>query len=825
MKIASMERLAFLLLLGMSLPAAEPRPLWDMAEGVLGEAASRRFADTDRRQLGVGLSLSFDKPGFFASAASVTNGHDLGFCRLRVDHARRLEVAFLPDRAEIRALPLVLTSQDEIEYGKVYDVAVSFSAERRRYSLYLDGRWQMDNAVPRVPDRLRVNPVDLRDFPGAVSRYVVYDMALNSEELTPTSVSAEALEAHAVRAEKLAQTGNAALAAWGGELAARFREAAALLPARKASIARVKRVVADLEKAEKLVSAAVADTSFVTYAVNPTSQEMYLPSKLPQDGKVADALRFFAAQGENAFGSVFVVPLKKTDAFTVRFTPLKDKDGRAIPADRVETKLVKCWFRSGGAWMAYQGDKLTRVLAPDLLLNDEKVVKVDEHRQSNARLLHLAEGTRYIDCSRNGQEQHEYYMTGAKTERVPFSDAATLQPVKMDEAGRGQQYLFTFRIGKDQTPGFYRGGLELVADGKVVQTLPVTFRVLPFTLPEARTYYDLDRTYFCHVNLGWGVGRFPLKPQYELLAKYNFRHPSNILDSDETYACAKDAGMDMKNILSAPAPSAEAWEKPWGGNVRAVTEEGAQKLDELFLANWERISARFKDKIRDAVLYPVFTSEQDHYRATKELPDRPENIYHVHTNVKRFSHSMTEKFIFGALDGTDMDSAAQIHREWADLWHAAGARVISYAEPFPSSENPAWFRRKLGLELYKMRYDGHMMHGFLSPRWNEFTDWPEDPAYRNFGLAYFAEGGIVERLCLVGCAEGYNDVRYATQLRMLCIPALKSKDPVVVKEAKRQLAWFETVDGVTYDMTAFRQGCANRILTMLELVRARKEAK
>ena len=799
---------------------ADPVPLWKLGDTTEPAAFKRLIKATDQRQFGCSVSVQFEKPGFFAGKDEAAKWHDFGFFQLRINAEQLLEAKFLPERDEIRALPLVLTSTDKIEYGVSYDLALNFSAEKRRYSMYLNGKWQMDNAVPHVPDRIRATPPALQDFPGKVYRFIVYDMALNAEELTPFLDEEKALADYAARANRLAQSENAALAAWGQEIAHRLDRQAIV------SIASRKRDVNDLEKAETL--AAVVGTNqqaFVAYRVNPTSQEMYLPSKLPQDGEIAESLRFIAAQGENTFGSVVVVPLKTAKAFTVRFTPLKAKSGAAIPADRIETKLVKCWFRSGGAWLAYQSDKLTRVLAPDLLLNDEKVVRVDEHRQSNERLLHLPEGPTYIDCSRNGQDQHEFYMQGEKTKIVPFRDAKTLQPVAMDEVGRSQQYLFTFLVPENQPAGFYHGGLELVADGKVVRTLPVTFRVLPFVLPPARTYYDLDRTYFSHINLCWGKNRFPIKPQYEVLAKYGFRHPSNILDSRETYQWAKETGMDMANIMSAPADGPGAWAKPWGGNARDLPDEALPKLDRLFLENWERKSKDFKDLIKDAVLYPVFTSEQDHWRATKEEPDRPENVYHVYTNVKRFSHSMTEKFILGALDGTDMDSSAQIHREWADIWHAAGARVINYAEPFPSSENPAWFRRKLGLELYKTGYDGHMMHGFLSMRWNEFTDWPEDPAYRNFGMAYYGDEGIVERLCLVGCAEGYNDVRYATKLRMLCRPALESKDPVIVKEAKRQLAWLETVDGIRYDMTAFRQGCVHRILTMLELQAARKEVK
>lgn len=836
--------------LGAALSAAEPQPVWDydfrsgkaapgqglvfgggasLKDGAIvsktggsirtddAEAFRRKMKDASRRQVGVGLSIRFDKP-----AQANEKQLDFGFFLLRRTAAGQLEAMFLPERDEIRITPLVLTSVEKIEPGRWYDVALNFSAERRRFTMYLNGKWQMDNAIPQVPERIRRTPVNIENFEGAISRFTVYDMAMNSEELTPSGISDEALNALDVRCAALKSSGNPALAAWGGELAARLKEFSGLQKARKASVARLKRIVNDLENAEKLAGPAGGDKAFVTYKVNPTSQEMYLPDRLPDDGEIAGKIRLFAAQGENTFASVVIVPLRPVEKFTVRFTPLKTAGGAVIPADRIDTKTVKCWFRCGGAWMNYQADKLTRILTPDLLLYDSSVVRVDENRQSNERLLHLSEGTRYVDNSLTGQELHEYYMHG-RTKVVPFRDADTLQPVKFEAAGRSQQYLFSFRIPETQTPGFYSGKLELVADGKVADTADITFRVLPFVLPDPKTYYDIDRTYFSHINLTWSKNAVSMKKQFEVLRKYNFRHPQTVVDSAETIRWAKETGMSLNEIVGPSDMTANDWLAPWGGDSRKITDGAADWLDALFLRNWKRRNGKRQELIGGAVLYPVFTSENDHYRFTKELPSRPENVYHRYTNVKRFSHSMTEKFILGALDGTDMDSSSQIRREWADIWHAAGARVLNYAEPFPGPENPAIFRRKLGLELYKTCYDGHMMHGFLTTHWNEFTDWPEDPAYKNFGMAYLGDNCIIERLALVGAAEGYNDVSYATKLRQLALPLLESKDVELVKEAKRQLAWLEMIDGVKYDMTAFRRGCAYRILVMLELIDKRKE--
>ena len=284
---------------------ADPVPLWKLGDTTDPAAFKKLIKSTDQRQFGCSVSVSFEKPGFFAGKEEAEKWHDFGFFQLRINAERLLEAKFLPERDEIRALPLVLTSTDKIEYGVSYDLALNFSAEKRRYSMYLNGKWQMDNAVPHVPDRIRATPPALQDFPGKVYRFIAYDMALNAEELTPFLDEEKTLAGCVTRATQLAQSENAALAAWGREIVRSLDRQAIV------SVASHKRDVNDLEKAETLAAVVGSNQqAFVAYRVNPTSQEMYLPSKLPQDGEIAESLRFIAAQGENTFGSVVVVPLK-----------------------------------------------------------------------------------------------------------------------------------------------------------------------------------------------------------------------------------------------------------------------------------------------------------------------------------------------------------------------------------------------------------------------------------------------------------------------------------------------------------------------------------
>lgn len=153
--------------------------------------------------------------------------------------------------------------------------------------------------------------------------------------------------------------------------------------------------------------------------------------------------------------------------------------------------------------------------------------------------------------------------------------------------------------------------------------------------------------------------------------------------------------------------------------------------------------------------------------------------------------------------------------------------MIFYAYPFPGPENPNWFRRALGLEAYLANYDGHMMHGFLDDNLNDFAFYlGGDGNYRSFSLAIKQHNDkIINRLCIIGCREAYDDVRYATLLQLQAKTAMQGKDARIVREAKRQLTWLNDIDRKRADMDDFRTGCQWRILTLKNLIETSAKGK
>ena len=255
-----------------------------------------------------------------------------------------------------------------------------------------------------------------------------------------------------------------------------------------------------------------------------------------------------------------------------------------------------------------------------------------------------------------------------------------------------------------------------------------------------------------------------------------------------------------------------------------ITREDRDILDRIYLRDLKKQTDYFAKHIGpDVVFYHCGASESGDYGTLAIGLERGTDLYHKHGHARLLTHGMSDAVYAFTHDFNDMDIATRIRGDWADIWHAAGARTMNYCDPFPSAENPAWFRRKLGLLLYKARYDGHMLHGYVARFWNEFAEWPGgDGNYRNFAMAFPHRDGIINTLSLAGAREGYNDVRYATKLQQLALEHRDSKDIRLAREAKRQLVWLERLDGEKADYEAFRTGAAHRILTMLELIAVRE---
>ena len=681
----------------------------------------------------------------------------------------------------------VCYSRAKAKKGAWHHVAFNFSRLRDRAALYLDGSVQYENNDRAIPVPLGGETVAAPGFKGEVKDLKVWDVALESDRIIP------AAEGKGSR--------------WDVKHAAQ--------------IAALKTRI-DANPKAKFGPVAVVTT-------DPTDQERVLNDMLPEKADFSGSVDVFAAQDEFEDASVVVTALQPVKEFTLELSDL-DCDGAKISAKDVDIRLVKRWFRSGGAWHSYFVDYRFRVLVPHLLVHDDDLIRVDELRTRNLLRFDYPDGRRWTDVS----DPHKGIDWGF--ENMPFRDADTLQPIRSLVAyGCNQQYFLTFHAKKGQKPGLYRGSLKLIADGKAVGALPVRFRVLDFALPPRGSSYDEPSIrYQGHVNNQASFCRGRTLEEREACAKAMMRtmKEHNQLDfsgawSEAKAALAKEVGMipDSMHIGN----SIDRWQTLFPNKkFEDLTEDDLRLARRYILRKNRNWFDYYNTNFPDADKFLLFYSESSAYQTLNVWQDDQARLVRENLrNAKVYAHSMGVWNWYFAGDIQDSNVQTSLDRADADRWHALGEPIYPYAKPFAAPENPAAQRSHLGLSRWKFSHmDGNMQHGCLArvESWNEWSNSAGgDGNYRCQVMLYEQYGGFLESICWAGVREAFDDVRYLSLLKEKATALKASKSEPVMREARRALIWLEDLNGAVEDMQDVRIAAVRRIQILDQL--QKKEAK
>ena len=712
------------------------------------------------------------------------------------------------------------TSPLTVKRGEWHRIAFNYSIIQQRVAFYIDGHLQFENDNVFIPELAFGEPALDKAFSGEVRNFCIYDIALTSDYLLPAP-DVRARAAQASETARAAAAGNGALGDWARKIQAR----AAKVEPGITTVREMHELVRDAGTLETL-SGQKAFGPVVFQQIKPFETKMILPYVLP-DGVNDGQFKIVAARGQNEAVSFVVTSLTGLKDFTVRPSDLRG-EGATIPASACDIKILKRWYRAGGAWVSYFLDPRQRILTPHLLLNDDDLIRVDELRTRNFMRLDYPEGRQYVDFS-DPKTGHQGWQVG-----TPFKDADTLQPTKqLWEAGRNQQYLATLAIPRNAKAGIYTGNLDLIANGATVGTVAVKLRVLPFELPRPKSYENPDQVYFGQMN------RFPDFPDaftqkdreawvlgvMKNIADHGMNHTEGVFKDPTRARLAREAGLVPDYLFTAPSP--DYWRNyydgvPAGELTRAERELGLRMAMRKLLP-YDRF---YKSIAPEGKPMVIFYSEAGGYTPLASMQaEQAEPAHRLGWGV--FAHGSKANLQYAG-DIQDLNSDVSVNREHADLWHAAGGSIMVYAQPFPGPENPALQRRRNGLERWKAaHYDGNMQHGFEVERigYNEFAYDPGgDGNYRCVETAFYSRGKLIYTLPWEGIKAAYEDVRYGTLLKETATKHLVSGDEDLRREAKRALIWLEQRDGNNSDMTMMRAAMTERILVLMDLA-ARKGAK
>ena len=741
------------------------------AQGVLA-MIPKPVDSIDGSELSAGFYVTFAKLPSVASPVS-------GPFAVTADKDGRVTVTFHAAPTDL-AGDFSCSTVTRVKAGERHHVELSYSKMRRRAALFLDGAFEFENDRKIIPI-LKGGKVEVADRK-AVQDLRLYPYALPAEELTPAGDGSGKMVADIAR-EKLD--------------------------------AEKRRVFADVKGPAAI------------YVVPPLSQEMFLPYDLPKRGRLGGAIEVYACPDQQVAGSLLVFALKAPLTIGgAEVGDLQTPDGKVFDKANVDVQIVKRWFRAGGAWLSYHGDMRQRNLTPDLLMHDDAAIKVDELAARNYIRCDYPEGTRYIDVS-DPDVPYERWSG-----RVPFHDAETLQPLTIGEWGRNQQFMVTFTVPKGQAPGLYSGTLELKGAGKVA----VTLEVLPIDLPEQGSPAgDLSKSYISLNN----SFPSPLGPTLERrracalatmrhIRAHGMFHTSHLWDSPVHARLAREAGFgDPDRLFSEFVGSIPDWRSLYPGRDPATLSlDDKEAAFRVILRGLEPALAYRRDTFaRRPEDFVLFYSESAAYLRLVDAQEGQAELAR-RAGFSVYSHLMDDEVVRTAADVMDSTATTTIKAPYARLWNAAGGELINYADPFPSSENPEYFRRRVGAQMYTKGLAGDMLHECYRELWpfHEFREGGEIGGYRNFEMCIPTQDAFIWKMAYDGMREAMNDVRYFTALKRLATKYRDSADEALRREARRQLLWLAAIDGDTADLDMLRAATAARILTLQELV-AKKEGK
>ena len=307
---------------------------------------------------------------------------------------------------------------------------------------------------------------------------------------------------------------------------------------------------------------------FLVMEVPAMSNARILPSGLLIPGEATEGLTVSACRGEYEAASFVVYALADLKGLLVTPTDLKG-DAGAIPAENVDVKLIKCWYQAGRSI----GDLKHKQLVPELLLNDDALVRVDEQAEANyLRTNYPDRNEQYVLCSD---------PESAELEDVRPVDADSLQPLDL-LATRVQQYWVTVQVPEDAARGEYAGTLGLTAEGVEAVELALRVSVYPFDLERSPLTYSVYYRGKLSEDGSWTIGsEYKSEEQYAAemgdMHAHGVDYPTLYQKYDErvlpqALEIRKEAGLATDKLFtlgcSTGAPADEAAVDALRGRVR-----------------------------------------------------------------------------------------------------------------------------------------------------------------------------------------------------------------------------------------------------------------
>ena len=593
------------------------------------------------------------------------------------------------------------------------------------------------------------------------------------------------------------------------------------------------KTMADLKSARQARRVAEADRLFqggrtLRYSiVDVLGRELFKWDTPLKEETLDKPLKVVSTPGEFEAAGFIIRSKNEVKGFLPVVSELKDAQGNVLPGSTIDLRINKVMARAVSSYSK------VRVLKPTVLLHDDRLVKVDEEKMENWMLYAYPDGAKYVNVSeprppKGGQSAI------LKVEDHPIYDAKELQPADIPDH-RTIEYWATSHVPADAKPGLYRGEIALrTVSGESFGAVPVLLRVLPFTLPEAKTRYNPNRIY--ERGIYHRVGdRFDTNPdskgtigqrmrnerqiraEFRNMAEHGIQHPCICMGLPMPYWQGDPSCYNPKNGGRPVVPDEEgrAYFRKY---VTMMREEGLS-TDPLYVFNNGNLGFRdhydratMKGQLEEVVkslnaylmenlghtnvLYygvdeahgDALTREFDFWEDAGKMGLRFYTTI-MHQNIPRVAGRIHLASVSHAMD---KKSAKDLHDVGTLIWSYANPQSKFLSEPFP-------FRVNFGLGEWLSNWDGFGVYAYNESNYHPWNCWDGG----EYSYAFQTADGVCDLPNWEGQREAYDDVRYATLLKSFNDPADE--------------AFLDTLDPTRpdYDPNASRAAIIKRILKHL----------
>lgn len=538
-----------------------------------------------------------------------------------------------------------------------------------------------------------------------------------------------------------------------------------------------------------------------------------------------------------------------TDATNVTFTVSELQGEHAsIPSSAIDLRVVKTWYQGSTGWQSYFFDDTKSIYIPELLLHDETLILSDHDTKRNYVRVDRADGSEYVDISGSPPADFSSFVE-------PVEDSPVLLPIELKQ-GESKQMWLTSKVPSGTPEGVYTGTIGILIDGEEVGTITLQIRVLPFELPQPKTYYDLDKDFYVMIyhssrlkdalqETGGDtqLAETRLLNQYKNLVRHNVVNmpPNATYELNEPQVFLRQlelmeqAGMDLDPLFGiGPAfPSNEDYpvftsylqaKAAYDADPTPENEALMQQRYEEYLQTLEPA----KDYIDEA--FSAVTQAVGHTNVYFDGWDEADwNRLQWQQELWRYIKEEVGAKIFATGHASHLDLevkedflnwSSEPTREKSSLWHDLGDDKIisSYAYPHSGPENPDLMRQRHGMWLYKANYDAtyNYIWYFESPYVNPWSEYI-DATFRAFNFVYPTQTDVIDTIAWEGFREGIDDIRYATKLKQLAEEALHSGVSQRITVANEALNWLEETDERSTNADLLRLEMIHYIMHLLEL--------